>query len=156
MRGLYVLALAQFALIIGLFVRLEGIEDGLAQPPEAVQPMPQLPRSSPVVTASPGGLDEQRLRTIVREELSVLAANAATPAATVPATNMPAADDPEYIRRRDELRQSLDYYFTVGHISDAEMIDLQMQIAGMRPEDQHAMLKLLVSGLNAGAIDGRL
>ena len=62
----------------------------------------------------------------------------------------------EYEQRREAVSQRLDYFSQVGRINEAEMVQLQTEIARLRPEDRDEMLKRLFRHLNSGAIDGRL
>jgi hypothetical protein len=165
MKVLVVLCIAQLILIALLFLRVLGVESALnASRPMATSASPVT--STATAATRPGTTsvalvaDEQRLREIIREELAAQARNPGGPAtaASIPEGAVPADPvmDRDYDYRLDSVQQSLDFYAQVGEISQAEMLQLQTEIAKLRPEDRTAMFSRLVRELNNGAIDGRL
>ena len=136
-------------------VSLENAEpvaqDHIQQTSSAV--LPATGENRPITVAFP----EQRLREIVREELAAqleyaLAANSAATAEP----QAEAIDEVEYEIRRQMVAQSLEYFVEGGQISNAEMANLQSQIARLKAEDRRAMLGQLGRLLDTGKIDGRL
>ena len=54
------------------------------------------------------------------------------------------------------VAQKIEYYSSVGTISDPEMRELQKEIAKLNREGQQKMLIQLIKTMNAGQIEGRL
>ena len=163
MKLLTGLVLVQLVLLCALFLRVLDFESAVLATSSHEPPTPALDaRPSPTpaarTTASTGLPDEERLRTIIRDELRSelagirLGANSAEANEPQPDPQM----DIEYDYRRDAVEQSLDYYSQVGRISEAEMARLQSDIAKLRPADRSAMLGRLVRELNSGTLEGRL
>jgi hypothetical protein len=102
-------------------------------------------------------VDEQLLRDVIREEL---AAYAGAWVAREEGSEQEEAYDPdaeaERQARREYVEQRIEYYSSVGYISDAEMQLLKSEIARLDPDSRPAMMEKLVRALNTGAIDGRM
>lgn len=148
MRTLGVLVALQCAGVAFLVYRSLGAPSGSAPAAPALVTAP-LPQPVPPATA-----DEQRLRQIIREELAALAI-----AGTAPAGPMQAAAprDPERDRaQREYVAAQIAHYRSVGRISDAEMQNLQQDIARLGPADRKAMLATLVQAMNAREIQGQM
>ena len=126
-----------------------------SQPYPAAQPKMVSP------SAFPG---EARLRRIISEELAsqlneIVPVNATDNSATTNAATHSAAildTGPDYERRRDAVAQSIDYYVSVGRITEQEMSRLQLDIAKLNPDDRLVMLGAIVGAMNNGKLDGRL
>ena len=58
--------------------------------------------------------------------------------------------------RRSVVSQQLDYYVSLGRISEAEMAQLQSDIARLDPDARTDMLRRLTQALNSGMLEGRL
>ena len=133
MKALITLVVVQTAILLALFMRVILLEGDIAalQTPEAdtvyVQPSTAAAPASVTVTGIP---DENRLREIIREELEwQLADLRAATADSAAAPSRPYDSGPQYEDRRDSVSQSIDYYVSVGRITEAEMAQLQLQIA---------------------------
>jgi len=98
--------------------------------------------------------DEERLRQIIREELGASSGNGSGQYAA-PATTYASVDPAEFERRRDEVDQQLEYYASVGSISETDMQKLQANIAKLDEAGQKAMLSKLTHAMNSGRLDGR-
>lgn len=100
--------------------------------------------------------DEARLRQIIREELRAHPTTGTnsdsliTKSATLNPDNRP-----ESSFQLDRVSQKIDYFSSVGHISEVEMGNLEMEIAKLDPVDRREMLRKLTQALNSGAIEGR-
>jgi hypothetical protein len=117
----------------------------------------QRPSSSSVVQATSGAapnLGEERLRAIIREEFAQLQSSVqghASPAAA-PTPRKPAID----ADRREAVAQQIEIYRGVGAITDAQMQELQVEIAQLDGAGRKEMMSKLVRALNSGEIKGRL
>ena len=98
--------------------------------------------------------DEERLRQIIREELGASSGNGSAQYAA-PATMYASVDPDEFERRREEVDQQLEYYASVGSISDTDMQKLQMNIARLDDAGRKEMLSKLTHAMNSGRLDGR-
>jgi hypothetical protein len=104
------------------------------------------------------GFDEQHLRAIIREELtrlpgqSGLSADAPPPVATPARSRDPIADQ----HRRETIAQQIDAYRSAGAITDAQMQELQADIAQLDDASRKQMMTRLMRALNSGDIKGRL
>jgi hypothetical protein len=110
--------------------------------------------SSRVISAAPD-VDEERLRTIIREELARLIqpatqGNAAPAVATRPRN--PSAD----ARQREVVAQQIEAYAAAGAITDMQMQELQAEIAQLDDASRKQMMSKLIRALNSGDIKGRL
>ncbi len=68
-----------------------------------------------------------------------------------------ATEDPQArAMERDYVAQQIEYYRSVGQISDAEMVSLQSEIAELDSSGRKQMMSSLIKALNAGEIKGKL
>ena len=132
-----------------VFLVYQALGDKRASPPPAAP-------ASLTAGVQPVPLDEARLRQVVREELAALTVTA--PGATRPAVALvPAPRDAEKDRlQRERVAEQIDRYRTAGAISDAQMSELQNEIAQLDPASRREMLGKLTRAMNAGEIEGRL
>ncbi|MCG8432409.1 MAG: hypothetical protein MJA83_00080 [Gammaproteobacteria bacterium] len=98
-------------------------------------------------------LDEKRLRKIIREELA--AQSNAGSARDTKAEPFQAYEAKHEVQR-EMVDQELEYFRSVGAISDMEMQDLQTEISKLTEADRREMLRKLIKAMNAGEIKGRL
>ena len=161
MRTLSVLIVIQLVATAFLYTRLVSIEARLDAPQAADAPLASTPPAV-VADAMPGGryapADERLLRAILREELAVYAEDfarheAAPVQAAARSGSYPDADARE---RRDRVAERLDYFVSVGRITEAEMQQLQLEIARLDPDGRQEMLRKLGKVLNSGDVEGRL
>ena len=158
MKMLTIIVLVQLLAVALLLVKVFSLDDKLPVPmaEQSVRP------STIAVSAPETGsqiatvhFPEDRLREIIREELSARLGDVADAQnSSVPAPSP--VSEAEYVYRRELVAQKLQYYANVGQVTGPEMIELEGQIAGLSEEDRPVMLKELVRALNTGAIDGRL
>jgi len=161
MKALTILSVVQTGLLILLFSRSIALEDELAT---RSQSAPATTANNPIFSPTAdnssrqaySSIDEGQLRRIIREELDGHASN-------TPNTNgqvsQSASYDPataaEQQYQLDQVSQRIEYFSSVGNISDMEMVDLQMEIARLDDAGRTAMLRKLTQAMNSGAIDGR-
>jgi hypothetical protein len=100
--------------------------------------------------------DEERLRNIVREELTRLQAQPNTPRSASPARRAHAPDEPAHLQQQQLIAQQIETYRAVGSITDEEMHELQVDIAQLDEESRREMMSRLIRALNSGELKGRL
>jgi hypothetical protein len=127
----------------------------------AEHPGPQERAANPSVaslaTAAEPAADDERLRAIIREELSrehvrPAAANDISPATPKPPRAPTAAD----LQQRDAIAQQIEIYRAAGTISETQMLELQSAIATLDDASRTQMMGKLMKALNSGDIRGRL
>lgn len=116
-------------------------------------------RAAQVATASlPAGasqVDEDRLRAILREELAQEHIRPVQePIPTDPAP--PRTPSAAQLQQRDAVAQQIEAYGATGIITDAQMLELQADIAQLDAASRRQMLSKLTRALNSGEIKGRL
>lgn len=158
MKVILILCVLQMIFLAFLANRLIHIEDQLNQVDSnsalvLAGATTQLTDESQVCSTRDAGLDERKLRRIIRSELDVMS-NAWLEVAANDAE--PAADPIEDARRLDAARQTLGYYIKGGEISDIEMQEFQTEISRLEPESRTMLLRALVHALNSGDLKGRL
>ena len=148
MKALILLSIIQLGLLLVLLVEYmsqpsaapAAVEDNNLKIVETRDPQP--------------GISEAQLRSIIREELAQFtpksAGITAVEVASAAETETSDAGQLEYVA------QQIEYYSSVGTISDAEMESLQYEVAKLSGTDRKRMLSKLVVALNAGEIDGKL
>jgi len=101
--------------------------------------------------------DEDRLRQIIREELAAQPGGGFAPTnqANVVAASNP-TDPAENQRRRELVTQQLEYFSSVGSISNTDMQILQGEIAKLDNAGRKEMLGRITQALNSGQLEGRL
>ena len=149
MRTLIILSVLQTVGIAALVVHAFAAKHSID--PE------QRPLSSSIAQPTSGAVPhvgEERLRAIIREELARLQSTAqvnASPAAA-PSPRNPAID----ADRREAVAQQIEIYRGVGAITDAQMQELQVEIAQLDVTGRKEMMSKLMRALNSGEIKGRL
>ena len=161
MKALIFIALLQTGLLLAIFAKIVLPQDAsIDQQPRQTSDTtgfvaPDI--TSPATVDGPVRIDERQLRAVIRDELSAymsaVAAGQAVP--EVEEVYDPILEE-ERQARREEVEQRIEYYTSVGTISDADMQLLKSEIARLDPENRRAMLQKLVRALNTGALDGRL
>lgn len=160
MKILTVIAVLQIGAILLLYGKLSSIEQAMshpvpAQPESALTSNSLQSRQAPVAPAA--SQDEDRLRKIIREELAAQLGQQTGPAATGDPVSAAGPTDPvEIERQREQVFQQLEYFTSVGRISDMEMQKLQMDIAKLDPAGRSEALRELVRAFNSGRLEGRL
>lgn len=164
LKWLIALAIAQI-LTLGFFgLRVLAIDDRTAelamQPAaandnEAAAAAENPARFAP--TAARGGLTADDVRQIIREEFAALSLPSTSPDGTTSTTTTPTrvrTADSVYLESM--VQQDLQNYIIRGSINEAEMVDLQMKIARLPPEDRTEALIALTKALSSGDLEGRL
>jgi hypothetical protein len=154
MKTLMTLSALQTIGIVVLLIHILGNE---REPASARSAKPVAVASSPSGSASSATdaplANEDRLRMIIREELAAqraAQANITTPPA-------PAARDEASNRLLQErVARQIEAYHAAGAISDAQMQELQAQIAQLDDAGRKRMMSKLIRAMNAGDIKGRL
>lgn len=113
--------------------------------------------AAPLATVVAPAADDERLRTIIREELSrehtrPAAANEISPVAAKPPRVPTTAD----LQQRDAIAQQIEVYRAAGTITEAQMLELQSAIAMLDDASRRQMMSRLMNALNSGDIRGRL
>ena len=126
---------------------------------EGHRPAPTAPAAqSPASVSSADGAsqaDAERLRAILREELAQ---------EHIRPVQEPIQPDPVHSRtpspaelqQRDVVAQQIEAYRGTGTITDAQMLELQADIAQLDAASRRQMLSKLTRALNTGEIKGRL
>lgn len=161
MKALTILSLVQTGLLILLFGRVVSLEDDLA----AQSPIEQRPSTSDPFIPAPANdysgqayssIDEDQLRRIIREELGAYSAVTANAEGHEPEASI---SDPATLAENqyqlDRVSEQIEYFASVGRISDADMQDLQIEIANLDAASRPLALRKLTQALNSGAIEGR-
>jgi hypothetical protein len=112
------------------------------------------PASSGPTSGVAPDVREERLRTIVREELARLQSSAQGDASTSleEQPRDPSAD----LHHREAIAQQIEAYRGAGAITDAQMQELQADIAQLDNVSRKQMMSKLIRALNSGEIKGRL
>lgn len=110
---------------------------------------------------SPGRSDD-RLRRIIREELTAVTAHwPSADGSQEDNGQAPAKQDTDSVRRSDPeqlsaVSETIDYYQRTETISRAQMDSLLADIARLDAADRRAMLSKLMRSMDSGNIDGRM
>lgn len=109
------------------------------------------PTASAAATIAPS-LDEQHLRAVVREELALFDVQGDASPAVAPQPRNPSVD----FHQREVIAQQIEAYRAIGTITDAQMQELQADIARLDVSNRKQMMSKLLRALNSGDIKGRL
>lgn len=162
MKTLIAIGIIQLAAIFWLYTKIDDLDGRLDRTSTAPQQSAHTNQAGPAATSDVSNgvstdIDEDRLRQIIREELLVQSGN---PSSSQPQALRSAASTPvdpvEMEARREQLSQQLEYYVSVGSISDAEMQRLQIDIAKLDAKGRTEMLRELTRALNSGRLEGQL
>ena len=126
------------------------------EPDAAADASPANSRAAAMSRSATPAVDEGRLRIIVREELANehnRRAAAGDAVLAVPALPRNPSADPQ---RREVVAQQIEAYRATGAITDAQMHELQSDIAQLDEESRKQMMGKLIRALNSGDIKGRL
>lgn len=153
--ALTVLVLVQAVLFLSMWRKIDSVHEKLLLQADAgAAPVPdELAGTESITGLMPAS--EALLRRIIREELAAQGVN--DPETERSGNNAVAPTDPADTRdRRDSVARQIDYYASLGEISDKEMLTLQAEIAKLDPSGRREMLGKLTRALNSGAIRGHL
>jgi hypothetical protein len=160
-KALAVIALIQLAAILLLYYKIAAVENGMAAAISTKQielqqdypPQAEVPINADHANVLRG---EDRLRQIIREELSTQLADLPRrdqPRDAAFATN--SMSQAEMESQRELVSQQLEYYSSVGRISELEMQQLQIEIAKLDEAGRKEVLGELMRALNSGRLEGR-
>ena len=159
-RILVLMVFIQTALILALFGKIAALEKEVVSlgPVEtkypADNPFSQR-RTEDKIDDPLAASGEELLRRIIREELSAQPLGESDPDHSGVAV-VPTVDPAEMQRRRDAIDQQIDYYSSIGQISETEMQALQAEIATLDTSGRREMLGKLTRAMNSGSIRGHL
>jgi hypothetical protein len=146
MKTLIALSALQTIVIAALAVH------AFREPPRlAADVRPANPIASTGSAAAPSS-DEDRLRAIIREELGQLHVERDAPPQVAPRPRDRSAD----LQQRANVEQQIETYRGSGAITEAQMQDLQADIAQLDDAARKQMMSKLIRALNSGDIKGRL
>ena len=162
MKTLTAIGIIQLAAIFWLYTKIADLDHRLDHAPATVQ-QPALSNLAERATTSDNltdfdtVIDEDRLRQIIREELVAQFENRSLTDSQKARSVAAASVNPAEMETwREQISQQLEYYTSVGRISDAEMQKLQMDIAKLDAQGRTEMLRELTRALNSGRLEGRL
>lgn len=161
MKTLKILGFVQTAILLLLFGKIIQLGKGEI---EAVPAGQNTFGSAPFDASTTLGnatptyyLDENQLRKIIREELraqlEALPESNQYIDATVASNSI---NENEMEDRREQVFRQLEYYSSVGSISDLEMQQLQADVAKLDAASQKEALSQLTRAINSGRLNGRL
>ena len=156
------IVMVQLVVIALIYVKLDAVERDVAAVKaaqhESVDPVVALaPALQAPARSAEDPQDEERLRRIIRQELSAQLQTQQQPGELPdPSIARAPADQADYEYQRDQVVRQIDYYRSIGSISQAQMQSLQSDIAYLDPQDRQRMLNRLVQAMNSGEIDGNL
>ena len=149
MKILVTLSLLQTIALIVVIARLGGHSpQATLEPPKA--PHPTISRR--LIHASSISMDEQRLRSLIREELASELRVSSRRNDAHAAMQAPARDEAADQRRREFVGQQIEMYRSVGSMTEQQAQDLQAEILQLDPASRRQALSILVSAINAGQI----
>jgi hypothetical protein len=126
---------------------------------EEHRPIPDATAAQPAAAVSSAAgasrVDEERLRAILREELAqehIRPMHEPIPTAPSPSRSPSTAE----LQQRDVVAQQIEAYRATGAITEAQMLELQADIARLDAASRRQMLSKLTRALNTGEIKGRL
>ena len=153
MRLLTILAVVQTGLLILLFTRVITLDD---EHGDSLANSTDNSPSDANVASGFSSIDEYLLRQIIQEELAAYGSTSDNAQAGEPDANnfdpeTAIANDHQFERVSDQI----DYFSSIGKISDTEMGELQFEIAKLDEAGRRAALRKLAQALNSKSIDGR-
>lgn len=92
----------------------------------------------------------------MREELAREHNRPATASDALPAVSASPRDPQADLERREAIAQQIETYRGLGTITDAQMQELQAEIAHLDAASRSQMMSRLIRALNSGDIKGRL
>lgn len=160
MKALSILSVVQTIVILFLLVKLIDIDNRIRSTAPAGQntSVIEMAGMPAILTNSDGTnhyLTAEQLRDILGEELQIYLG---TKTSADKENNLKDASNP--IHNADNqyelelVAQKIEYFSSIGTISDLDMRELQMDIAKLNKEGQKRMLKQLTKAMNTGQIKG--
>ena len=156
MKLLTIICAIQLAAIILLFTKLVGIERTLETSAADRAPAPSIETFPAGGVSTPAELqpNEDVLRQIIRQELA-LYADADSQSSPTARDNV-ALDPVELHAQRESITERIEYFASVGSISNSDMQKLQTDIAKLDAAGRTEMLRELTRALNSGRLNGQL
>ena len=160
-KVLTVIALAQTVILLFLFSKTVAIEDelnatGLARHNATAGDRSYDPPTQARASQTQYDLTATQFRTIVQEELQVFLGSVPAPdAQNIMAAASTPVDEAERQYQLEQVEQKIEYFESVGSISDTDMQKLQMDIATLDEAGRKKMLRTLTRALNSGRLEGR-
>jgi len=162
MKTLTVLVLVQTGVLLLLLFKIAAIEKEMPATRYADSNAPSSDAFDALPIDAQSGQrysypSEDQLRNIIREEFE---AYLVAGSGSINTGQVTMAAEPDYTAENqyqlDGIAQKLDYFESVGRISEMEMLDIQMDIAKLHKSDRGQMLKRLVRTMNTGDVKGHL
>lgn len=154
MKTLIALSVLQTIGIVVLLLHVIDNERGPASTLHAANPATIAPSPFASRSDTPAALaDEGRLRAIIQEELAAQLKVRSHDTVPPPAAVRDEASDR---LRQERIAQQIEAYQAAGSITDAQMQELQAQIAGLDDASRKRMMSKLIRAMNSGDIKGRL
>ena len=167
MKILIVVVIVQTGLLLLLFGKVADIDERLLAADDLARATPtqeffETRPKADVLSGRQSVSDasfpnEQQLRQIIREELI---AHGEAPGIrddrAEPVIVRSESAEAEYQIRRDQVVEQIDYFSSVGRISEVEMQRLQTEIATLDKAGRREMLGRLTRALNSGELAGNL
>lgn len=165
LKMLAVLSVLQFGLLVFLLGKVAGVDTQLERLTTVGGAQTSLRDTSgqPVVDFAVDNYisSESELRSIVREELAAqlstmsgVAAGSASPQ-TVAYKSDP-AEQARNQKQFESVTQKIEYYESVGTISEFQMQQLQSEIVKLSPAARKEAFTLLMRTMSSGALEGQL
>ncbi len=160
-KVLTVIALVQTVILLFLFGKTVAIEDelnatGLVRHNAPAGDRSYDPPTHAYASQSQHDLTATQFRTIVQEELrAFLGSVTEADAQDLSAARPTPADEAERQYQLEQVAQKIEYFESVGSISDVDMQKLQIEIARLNEAGRKEMLRELTRALNSGRLEGR-
>ena len=157
-----VLAVLQLVAVLFLYNKVEVMERNIAETFSVEQTHPYgegltgvaAPTRRSRANAPPReDLMRNMIQEVIREELRTLRS---AESASSEAVSASPADEAEEALQRDLVAQQIEYFSSVGRISELEMHKLQIEISKLDDTQRTEALRQLTRALNSGNIEGRL
>lgn len=152
MRILVATNLLQAAGLLLLVILLLGQRDDTPVPPAKTGTPAFSFAAEPNIT--PSAMNEAQLRQIIREELASAMRNEGESRMNDVAARQRTPEENRY--QREYVSQQIDYYASVGEISEQDMQELQRSIAELDNAGRKEMLSKLTRAMNTQQIKGQL
>lgn len=155
MRMLIALGILQTLGIAALVIHAFGAQHfpEPEQRPSSSAPAAVPPASVGATSGATSTISEGQLRSIVREELARLESNAQGNASSS-LEAQPRSQSAD-VHQREAVAQQIEAYRGAGAITDAQMQELQTDIAQLDAASRKQMMSKLIRALNSGEIKGR-
>ena len=157
-----VLAVLQLFAVLFLYNKVEVMERNIAETFSIEQTRPYgegvagvaAPTRRSRINAPPReDLMRNMIQEVIREELRTWRS---AESASIEVVSASPSDEAEEALQRDLVAQQIEFFSSVGRISELEMHELQFEIAKLDDAQRTEALRQLTRALNSGNIEGRL